>query len=334
MRDRSALGWNFIFPFLIIVGFSLIFGSKRVAIYKVGLLGNGKNLSQIREGVPPTGRLREFLGNSSLDILIFQNHQRAVDRLNHHKIDFLLDLRTDPPRYWISESSPKGLIVEQIFRGAGVSLDGILKEAVSGREIRYLDWLFPGVLAMNLMFSALFGVGYVVVRYRKLGVLKRLQATPLNAVEYISAQVFSRMVLIIFFTVVVFVGCQLIYGFECRGSYLDLLLLFLLGGMSQISIGLLIAARVTSEELAGGLLNLISWPMMFLSEVWFSLEGAPEWIRKVSLAFPLTHLTDGARQIMNDGVPLSDLSAHMIVLGVMTVCFIALGSLGFKWGTA
>ena len=131
---------------------------------------------------------------------------------------------------------------------------------------------------MNMMFSALWGVGYVVVRYRKNGVLKRLKVTPLTAFEYLSAQALSRIFLLMFTLTVVWTGCDLIFSFTVLGSYFNLFLVFCLGSLSLTALGLVLASRGTSEEFTTGILNFISWPMMFLSEVWFSLEGAPDWV--------------------------------------------------------
>ena len=99
----------------------------------------------------------------------------------------------------------------------------------------------------------------------------------------------------------------------------------------MISLALLIASRSNSEEFAGGILNIVSWPMMFLSEVWFSLEGARPWVQKFSLAFPLTHMVSGARKIMNDGVSIFELQTQIIVLTTMSIFFLLTGSLLFKW---
>jgi ABC-type multidrug transport system permease subunit len=99
----------------------------------------------------------------------------------------------------------------------------------------------------------------------------------------------------------------------------------------MISLGLLIASRSSSEEFAGGVLNVLSWPMMFLSEVWFSLEGAKPWVQKASKIFPLTHMIDCARRIMNDGAGLYELRWQVLVLAGMSAFFLVLGSLLFKW---
>jgi ABC-type multidrug transport system permease subunit len=181
------------------------------------------------------------------------------------------------------------------------------------------------------MFSCLFGVGYVVVRYRKNGFLKRLRATPLRAIEFVIAQVASRLLLIMAVTVFVYVGTSYFLDTRMEGSYLTLFIVALLGAICLISMGLMVAARVTSEELAGGLLNVVSWPMMLLSGVWFSLEGADEWVRMAANAFPLTHILSAARAIMLDGATLADLAPQLLILLALSTAFLTTGAAIFRW---
>ena len=104
-------------------------------------------------------------------------HRVAIRKVDRHELDLLLDLRA-APRYWVNADSPKGYVVEKLLlETAG---GAATRESVSGQAVRYVDWLLPGILGMNMMFSCLFGVGYVVVRYRKSGFLRRLSATPLR----------------------------------------------------------------------------------------------------------------------------------------------------------
>jgi ABC-type multidrug transport system permease subunit len=186
---------------------------------------------------------------------------------------------------------------------------------------------------MNMMFSCLFGVGYVIVRYRKNAVLKRLKATPLTALEFVSAQLLSRMFIVIFTISVVYIGCDFFFDFYMLGSYFDLFVVALLGAFSLITLGLLVACRSKSEELVGGLLNLSSWPMMLLSGVWFSLEGAPKLLQQLAELLPLTHLVAGARKIITEGASLSDISYHLGMLTFMSLLFLTLGSYFFNWNT-
>jgi len=137
--------------------------------------------------------------------------------------------------------------------------------------------------------------------------------------------------LIMVITTIVYTGCNLFIEFNMQGSYWVLLLVTTLGAMSMISIGLLIAAHTASEELAGGILNIVTWPMMLLSGAWFSLEGAQVWVQKLALIFPLTHMVSAARAIMNEGATLSQVMPHVWVLTATSVIFLAIGAYVFKW---
>jgi ABC-2 type transport system permease protein len=108
-------------------------------------------------------------------------------------------------------------------------------------------------------------------------------------------------------------------------------LIFFLGGLNLCSIGLILAARGTSEEFTSGVLNFISWPMMFLSEVWFSLEGSPAWVQKFSDFFPLTHLLRAARRVMSDGASFADVQWECGVLLVSTMICLSIAAMLFSW---
>jgi ABC-type polysaccharide/polyol phosphate export permease len=115
------------------------------------------------------------------------------------------------------------------------------------------------------------------------------------------------------------------------GSYFNLFLVFTLGCINLICCGLVVAARISTEEVANGVLNLLSWPMMFLSGVWFSLEGAHPWMQKFALVLPLTHVTEAAREIMIDGAGIVQISDHLLVLGVSSVILLIIGARIFQW---
>lgn len=319
-RDRSALGWSILFPFLIIAGFSLLFSDASQKLYKAGVLGGGK----------PLAESEHLLSHPLVQTISYTSKEGALSQLKNHRLDMVLEPHTGS--YWINSDAPKGMVLEEILLSGGVKQQSLFtKGVVEGEKIPYVAWLFPGVLGMNMMFSALFGVGYVVVRYRKNGVLKRLSVTPVKAWEFLTAQVISRLFVMMATTGLVYGACVFLYGFSCRGSLVALFAIFFTGGMSMISLGLLLATRGSSEELAGGVLNLISWPMMFLSGVWFSLEGAAPWVQNISKLFPLTHLIEGARRVMNEGAGLGGVQAEILFLLSFSMACLVLGSLLFQW---
>jgi ABC-type multidrug transport system permease subunit len=153
----------------------------------------------------------------------------------------------------------------------------------------------------------------------------------LSATEFLLAQVLSRLLLITLATTIVFTGTNLFMHFTVEGSYWHLLLVLMVGAFTLITLSLLVAARVSSEELAGGLLNLLTWPMMVLSGVWFSMEGTNPVMQWVSQLSPLTHMLTAARAIMLDGANLADISGHLGVLVLMSAVFLVIGALSFKW---
>ncbi|MCW8832463.1 MAG: ABC transporter permease [Colwellia sp.] len=320
-RDKSSLGWNLAFPVLLLVGFSFIFSGDGRSAYKVGIV------AQVAEN--ENTRLAPDMTNTRfIDFIEYQSLESAKEKLSRHTLDMVIDSQYQ--QYWVNEQSAKSYLVERIF---SEQLNGYSRLETSGKKIRYVDWVLPGILGMNMMFSCLFGVGYVIVRYRKNAVLKRLKATPLSAFEFVSAQLLSRLFIVMFMSVVVYSGCNLLFDFFMLGSYVDLLIVGMLGAFCLISLGLLVASRSKSEELIGGLLNLTSWPMMMLSGVWFSLEGAPPALKVFADFLPLTHLVAGARKVITEGATLSDISYHVNILLIMSIAFLSLGAYFFSWNT-
>jgi ABC-type multidrug transport system permease subunit len=330
LRDRAAFGWNFLFPFLIVAGFAVVFGNDNRAQFKVGVFPVAPDTTVESLDLPPGFKQTKYL-----DLVCFDDLDQGMDRLSHHKIDILIKNASRPWQYWISDTSPKGYVVEKIFRESTLApeaVDGLVrKEAITTVQIRYIDWLFPGILGMNMMFSALYGVGFVIVRYRKNGVLKRLKATPVTALEYLTAQMLSRVFLLLFTVAIVWAGCDLTFAFHTQGSVADAAVVFTLGSIALTSMGLLVAARGTSEEVANGVINFICWPMMFLSEVWFSMEGAPHWIQTVAGFLPLTRMLAALREILNDGATLAQVTPDLFFLGAVSLGCLLVASWLFSW---
>ena len=236
------------------------------------------------------------------------------------------------PTYWLNPAAPRGLLAERLLRVADAPAETELqRQEVAGAAARYADWALPGVLAMNLMFSSLWGVGWVVVRYRKNGVLRRLQATPLRPFEFLAAQVLSRLLVVLTANTLVFLGAVGLLKCPMRGSWLALLLVAIAGALCMISVGLLIAARLRTEELADGILNLISWPMLLLSGVWFALAGASPAAQAAAQMLPLTHLVDAARAVMLDGAGIAAVWPQIALLLALAMVLIVVAARLFRW---
>jgi ABC-type multidrug transport system permease subunit len=322
LRDRSTLIFNLLFPLALVVAFAVIFGGQPRALFKVDVIA------------PPAAALdaglHPFLGTRYVEFLRIEpgELQSAVRKVERHQVDLLLDLRA-APRYWINEDSPKGYLVEKLLLESAAG--AATRQPVSGAAVRYVDWLLPGILGMNMMFSCLYGVGYVVVRYRKSGFLRRLSATPVTAFEFGAAQVLSRLLLTVSVTALIYGALALFVPFRNEGSVLLLLQVAVAGALAMISFGFMLAARFASEELANGAINLASWPMMLLSGVWFSLEGAPAWLQQAARALPLTQMLEAARAVMLDGAGFAQVWPQLGWLAAMTLLFLGIAAAGFRW---
>ena len=316
IRDRATLIFTLLLPISLVVGMGFVFGGPARPLFKVGVVA-----TSIDKQAHP------FLQERYVDFVPIANEPEGLHKITHQQIDLLVDLK-GVVRYWVNTDSPKGYIVEKLLLA---SAPGAQRQPVTGAAVRYVDWLFPGILGMNMMFSCLFGVGYVVLRYRKTGFLKRLHATPLTAFEFLTAQVLSRLCLILFVTTVLYVGVGTIIHFHSAGSVALLLLLAILGALSMIALGLTIAAGVSSEELVGGMLNLLTWPMMLVSGIWFSLEGSPRWVQWAAHIFPLTHVLEGGRAVMLDGAGITQIAPNLLYLGVTALIFLTFGAWSFRW---
>ena len=316
IRDRGTLVFTLLLPLSIIVGMGFIFGGPPRPLFKVGVVGGAA-----------AARADAFFHTRYVQFLAVPSAAAGLHEVRHQRIDLLLEPGA-PPRYWVNTDSPKGYITEKLLLAADPHA---LRLPVSGKAVPYLDWLFPGILAMNVMFSCLFGVGYVVLRYRQSGFLKRLHATPLSAFEFLSAQVLSRLTIILIVTTGLYLVIATMIHFHSAGSIALLLLITVLGALSMIALGLTVAARFASEELVNGLLNLLTWPMMLLSGVWFSLAGSPKWVQWAADALPLTQFLHAAREVMLYGAGIGAIAPNLIYLALVTLVFLGFGAWSFKW---
>ena len=325
-RDTAGLGWNIFMPIFMVLAFAFIFSGEPEDQFKIGVLSPSGELPEGRTGA---------LALEHVSYVAFADVAAALPKVERHQLDLLVDPGAEPPVYWVNDASPRGYLAERLLLG-GLAVDdapayNAERRVVSGAAVSYADWVLPGILAMNLMFSSLWGVGWVVVRYRKNGVLRRLKATPLSPMEFLSAQVLSRLLVVMGGNLVVFLGAMLFLDPPMRGSYTALFLIYLAGALCLISLGLIVSSRLRTEELADGILNLISWPMLLLSGVWFSMEGTSAGAQLFSEVMPLTHLVDAARAVMIDGAGLAEsLPAIALLLGLATI-FITVAARLFRW---
>lgn len=317
-RDKSSWYWNLLFPFFILGAFYLLFNNDYRQNMQVGVVGE---LSTIEM------ESQKFFKLKNIQFLSIEKSE-GQQKVSNHRLDMLVELGP-VNKYWVNSTNTNGYFLEQIIRH---NIHGsIQKQTISSREVRYLDWVFPGIIALNIMFSCLWGVGWVIVKYRDDGYLKRLHATPLTASRFLLGHLLSRVIIVSLVTGFIFIVGSWIINFEMQGSYLDLSVCYFIGVVSLSSIGLLVSSRTTSKEFTDGALNLFSWPMFVFSGMWFSLDGFSPIVRALSYSLPMTHLIESTRAVMLEGATLSDVWFNISSLLLFSLIVFVLVSILFKW---
>lgn len=325
VRDRGTFYWNLLFPVVLVLGFAFAFSGSGNALFKVGTLGDPATVAS-----GPAS----FLKIEQAQFIPYDGHsegatlQASLDKLRRHDLDMVVDFPS--ASFYLNAEGKSASLLRRLVV-ADPAMAGFKEELVTGKPIRYVDWVVPGVIAMNIMFSCLFGVGFVIVRYRKNGVLKRLKATPVSAISFVSAQALSRFVIVLLTSVVVFAGTNAFLHFRMAGAWGTLILVASLGIISMLALGLVFAARLRSEELVNGLMNFATFPMLALSGVFFSLEGSPKILRAVAEPLPLTQVLKAAREVMLEGAGLVQIGPQLLYLCLFSALALGVSALLFKW---
>lgn len=205
------------------------------------------------------------------------------------------------------------------------------EEKVSETGARYIDFLIPGLIGLNLMGSGMWGLGFAIVQARSRKLLKRYAATPMRRSDYLLSFLLSRLVFLFFEVAAVIVFAWLVFGVEVRGSLISLSLALLVGAAAFAGLGLLTAARPTSIEGVSGLMNAVMLPMWLFSGTFFASSRFPEFLQPLIQILPLTALNDALRAIMNDGATLASQWTEILILVAWSGVTFVLALKFFKW---
>lgn len=196
---------------------------------------------------------------------------------------------------------------------------------------RYIDFLIPGLVGLNLMGSSMWGVGFAIVQNRVRKLLKRFAASPMRRSDYLLGMILSRLSFLVLELGVVVAAGVFLFGVEVKGSWIALLVVSLLGAISFTGIALLVAARVRSAEAASGWMNFVMLPMWVLSGSFFSYDRFPEAVHPAIRALPLTALNDALRAIMQGGAGLASIGLEMAILAAWGTATFLLALKIFRW---
>lgn len=210
------------------------------------------------------------------------------------------------------------------------SLFKIEQEAISAKNLKYIDFLIPGIVAMAIMQMGVFSIVFVLVQYRKKGIMKRLLVTPMKSVDFIAGQVLTRIFVSIMQVVVIVGVAVLVFDINVVGNYFLILLLVSLGSLLFISMGFAMSSFAKTEESAAPIANIVVFPMLFLSGVFFPIEAMPAWLQGISKYLPLTYLANGLRSVMTEGVKITAIKSDVLGLLVWSIIMIIFAILFFR----
>jgi len=249
----------------------------------------------------------------------------------------LLVLPGPPVTYELDASRPESRIGRFVVDDALQTKAGrraaveVTDRLVTVPGSRYIDWVVPGLLGMNIMGTGMWSVAFSVVNARMRKLLKRLMATPMRRADYLLAHMASRLIFLVLEVAVLLGFAKLVFGVPVNGSYVTLFALCLLGTLTFSGIGLLVSSRAQTIEGVSGLMNLVMVPMWVFSGIFFASENFPEAMQPVINLLPLTALNQSLRGVMIDGSGIAGVVTQIAVLGTwMLVSFVAALKL-FRW---
>ncbi|HEU4711770.1 MAG TPA: ABC transporter permease [Pyrinomonadaceae bacterium] len=330
LREKEAVFWVFIFPVLMTFALGIAFRNT----------GPDKTPVAIEAATTTDSRVSEItsvLQQSPEISATVMSPDEAARALRSGKVSIVVkpandafDYRFDPTR---PESRAARLLVDDVLqRGRGrADVVKVGEEKITEPGARYVDFLVPGLIGMNLMGSGLWGLGFTVVIARSRKLLKRFAATPMRRSHYLLSFMLSRLIFLTLEVVAVVAFAWIAFGFTVRGSWVSLVLMTILGGFTFSGIGMLVAARPTTIEGVSGLMNFIMLPMWLLSGTFFSSERFPQVFQPFIQALPLTALNNVLRSLMNDGATLSSNWLPITVMLAWCVVSFVIALKIFKW---
>ena len=326
IREPEALFWTFGFPILLSIGLGLAFREESSPPPPPIAIEQGTLGESYLAPLAVSGEVRPILMDSTA----------AEAALRRGDVVLIIGgraepiFRFDPAR---PESREARLLTERALQAAaGLAPPLQIREDVERRPGgRYIDWVLPGLIGMNLMSTGLWGMGFGIVQARQKKQLKRMSSTPMRKRDFLLAQILARLVFIGLEVPPVVLFAWLAFGVTVQGSLLALTLVVLLGAMAFAGLGLLSAARVRTIEGLSGALNLVMLPMFVLSGVFFTASRFPDAIQPFVQALPLTALNDALRAVYNDALPVTAYAGELAILAAWMVATFLLSVRWFRW---
>jgi ABC-type multidrug transport system permease subunit len=324
-REPEAIFWVFVFPVLLALALGIAFRSGKAAPLNVGVQ-EGDGAAWIQQALAQNGGLEaEVLAGEA-----------AQQELRAGRIALVV-IPGEGWTYWYDPGRPDSRLArlavdDALQRAAGrAEARATSEREMTERGSRYIDFLVPGLLGMNLMGTGMWGVGFYLVNARHQGLLKRMIATPMRRSHYLAAQMMGRLIFLIFEVGVLVAFARLAFDVPQRGAWLVLAAVSVLGSLTFSGLGLLVAARPRTIEGVAGLMNFVMMPMWICSGTFFSTARFPDAVQPLIQALPLTAVNDALRAVMLDGATLGAVSGELLTAGAWAAGAFAVAVAIFRW---
>jgi ABC-type multidrug transport system permease subunit len=326
-REPGVLFWTFGFPVVLSIALGIAFRARGPDPVVVGALPGltpevhqALAAAQVRVKDLPAVEAERELRAGRVQLVLVPPATPAAP----------LGYRYDPAR--AEARTARGAVNLALQRAAGQTEPrSVRDEEVHEPGSRYIDFLVPGLIAMNLMSGSMWGVAWVIVQMRTRKLLKRLLAAPMKRRHLVFSLGLARMVIIPLELVVILVFARVLFGVQVMGSLLALLVIAFAGSAAFASVAIAVACRAQNTETVSGLMNLIMMPMFIASGVFFASSNFPDVLQPVIRALPLTAMCDGFRAVMIDGAGLVGVLPYLLILALWGVPSFVLGLRYFRW---
>lgn len=327
-RQPGTLFWVFGFPLVLAVGLGLAFPEPGPSVVKVGLTPEVPEEAANR--LRHAGLSVRRVGLSEADGELGAERLNAVvSKSARPGVDFTV--RVDPRA---REAELGAALVRAYLERGPERIDHLVVEKTElslKPGTRYIDFLIPGLIGMNLMTGALWGVGWSLVDLRTRRLLQRLRASPVKPIQLLVSVALSRLLVIPLEVLLLVAFGHWVFGVKVAGSLLLLAVVVLAGSLAFSGLGVLLSGRAENNETISGLINLVTLPMLMGSGIFFATSHFPAGLRKVVAFLPLSALNDALRGIINHGAALTDLKMPLAILGVWAIATFLAGFRLFRW---
>jgi ABC-type multidrug transport system permease subunit len=308
-REPEAIFWVIVFPVILSIALGIAFRATGPTPLPVA----------IQQGEGAAALIRALEDEELIDLVVLEE-VAAREALRTGRVAVVV-IPGEDWTYWFDPTRPESrearLLTNDLLQRAEGRVDvraTSLKE-MTEKGSRYIDFLIPGLLGMNLMGTGMWSIGFSIVNSRQRRILKRFVATPMRRWEYLLAQFMGRLAFLVVEVGVLLAAARFLFGVPMRGAIVTMALVCIVGAFAFASLGLLVAARPKTVEGVSGLMNLVMMPMWILSGTFFSTDRFPEAMQPVVQLLPLTALNNALRAVMIEGATLVELSGDLLVVG-------------------